>query len=97
MNSKEALETLTDIGGCVGSDDGEIIEKTIANVALLIDWVKTVDSEIEILQNDVTRLNERSKGLQKSNNELMRELAAGYEEKEKIKEPSVAEELASMF
>lgn len=72
LNSKEAIDVLDSIVGRVGND--EEIESVTTDLIDLKDYLLTVDSEIDRLNEDLAKVNEKNRGLLQSNNTLYRQI-----------------------
>lgn len=72
LNSKEALDILDSIVGRIGND--EEIESVTTDLIDLKDYLVTVDSTIDQLNEDLAKVNEKNRGLLQSNNTLYRQI-----------------------
>ena len=96
LNSKEAIEVLESVVGRVGND--EEIESVTTDLISLKDYLLTVDSTTDELNEELAKVNEKNRGLLQSNNTLYRQI--GYQQdamKRATEEVSNVDMIAQLF
>ena len=83
LNSKEAIEILESVVGRVGND--EEIESVTTDLIALKDYLLTVDSTIDELNEELAKVNEKNRGLLQSNNTLYRQIGRQQEAMRRLK------------
>ena len=96
LNSKEGIEILDSVVGRVGND--EEIESVTTDLIALKDYLLTVDSTIDELNEELAKVNEKNRGLLQSNNTLYRQI--GHQQdamKRATEEVSNVDMIAELF
>lgn len=96
MDTKQALEILDSVVGRIGDDTQ--IEQVTTDLIAVKDFLLGVDGQIDQLNEDVAKLNEKNRGLLQSNNTLYRQI--GHQQdvmKQASEEVSNVEAITALF
>lgn len=96
MDTKQALEILDSVVGRIGDDTQ--IEQVTNDLIAVKDFLLGVDGQIDQLNEDVAKLNEKNRGLLQSNNTLYRQI--GHQQdvmKQASEEVSNVEAITALF
>lgn len=96
MDTKQVLEILDSVMGRIGDDSQ--IEQVTSDLIVIKDFLLGVDGQIDQLNEDVAKLNEKNRGLLQSNNTLYRQI--GHQQdvmKKASEEVSSVEAITALF
>jgi len=96
MDTKQAIEILDSVVGRIGDDTQ--IEQVTTDLIAIKDFLLGVDGQIDQLNEDVAKLNEKNRGLLQSNNTLYRQI--GHQQdvmKQASEEVSSVEAITALF